>query len=78
MAKDRMLLGGALIDRLAPLVGVDPTKTRKIIIVAQYDAVAEVYVEMLGDERLLQIEPAHLEDAKINIVNAEKKTKGRL
>lgn len=66
--RDQFLLGGDLIDRLAPMIGVDGSKVRQIIIVADYDSVALVYIEMLGTEKLLELQPQHLEHAKIKII----------
>ncbi len=67
-SKNQPVIGGDLIDRLAPMIGVDGSKVRQIIIVANHDSVALVYVEMLGTEKLLEFQPQHLEHAKIKIV----------
>ena len=69
--KPRIITGGALLKALAPVVGFDVSVIRRIVLDVRLDDVIVVYVELLGDSRLVEINwPGELKEA--NIVMVEK------
>ena len=55
MAK-HFMTGGGLIDALAPALGVDATRVRRIVLDATYDDLTIAYVELVGTVDLLDVQ----------------------
>lgn len=50
-----IMRGSELLEKVCEAVGVDFQKTRRIVLDIPFDDWVAVYVEMIGDERLLEI-----------------------
>ena len=65
MNEPKILRGGELLVHLAPLCGVDVRLVQKIVIVADMNDVARVYVKLIGSEALLDVK---FEEAEITVL----------
>lgn len=55
MREWRVAMGGDLMAAIANAIGVDGQKCRRIVLDAPYDGAVVVYVEMLTDTRILEL-----------------------
>lgn len=56
MAKARAIVGISLLDKVASALLIDPGLVRRIVLDLPYDDVAVAYVELLMDQKVLEIE----------------------
>ena len=52
----RIIQGNPFHERLCAALGIDPKKTRRIVLDVSVDDAISVYIEQYGDERLLDLE----------------------
>lgn len=65
----RIILGAKLMQVLGPALGLDHQNIRRIVLDIVYDDTIKVYIENIGDERLLSIDWAgNLKDTKLIMV----------
>lgn len=55
----------ALIDRIAPMIGVEPHCIQRLVIDCHCREAVKIYVTFIGDERLLDITGPDLENAVV-------------
>jgi len=71
MPVKNMILGRKLMETIAPAIGLEVGHLRRIVIDAPLDDVVSVYIELVGDERLLEINWAgDLKDGEIVMVES--------
>jgi len=56
VAKTHAIVGISLLDKVASALLIDPGLVRRIVLDLPYDDVAVAYVELLMDQKMLEIE----------------------
>lgn len=64
--KPATIMGAALLDILAPILGKDAEKLRRVVLDIPFNGPVKVYVERFGDARLTEVAwPAGLKDSLV-------------
>lgn len=65
----KMIRADGFILKVAKIIEIDSNRIRRIVIDAKFNQIVLVYVEMVGDERMLDIK---MDKSEIKIMNVEK------
>lgn len=69
MALPKFVMGTAFVQKWAEALGLDPEECRRVVIDAKVSDVLVIYVEKLGTERMLQIEPPDPTSVNLTIID---------
>lgn len=67
--KPKIITGNKYGEILATALGIDASRVRRIVLDVQLENIVIAYVEMVGDERLLNISQS-FEGVELKVINA--------
>ena len=68
MARESIVATGSkFLEVICPAIGVEPELVKRVIIDAPFDDIVQVYVEMIGSSKLLNID-FDLKEARITVI----------